>query len=72
MNYLIKYTQYSCAGTVLCSGTMRVKNKPNEFVAKASLEDYLKRKHPDAGNLFVHDCKEDWAGRFSDIFPWFK
>jgi hypothetical protein len=72
MNWIVRYTQYSVAGTVIADGQIRVKNRPNRFVAQCSLEDYLKRKHPDAGKLIIHECATDSVSIFGDIFQWFK
>jgi hypothetical protein len=36
--------------------TIRVKNKSSKFIAKCSLEEYLKRKHKSFRSLTIHSC----------------
>ncbi|MEI7487948.1 MAG: hypothetical protein WCJ72_11165 [Chryseobacterium sp.] len=57
--YVIEYKCYDSKGVMMKSGTMRVKNKTNDFVAKCSLENHLKRKLPNMDKLIVLSCKVD-------------
>lgn len=81
-NFLITYNLSikNEDGTVesLNGKIMRVKNKPNEFFALVSLEDYLKKKY---GNRFVAmsvvKCDKDYGlSDFYNLFgqdnPFFK
>lgn len=69
MNYRIKYEVTLSSGTLLGKEII-VKNKPNELIAKVSLEDYLKRKHGDSFiKLIINDCKEDYLS--SAFMDWF-
>lgn len=69
MNYRIKYQVYLTTGNLLDKEII-VKNKPNELIAKVSLEDYLKRKHGDSFiRLFINDCREDYLS--STFMDWF-
>lgn len=65
-NYIINYTARDRKGNVLKAGKMRVKNKANKFMAQVKFEEYLKRKHPNFGQLVVHDCRED--NPFNELF----
>lgn len=69
MNYRIKYEVTLSSGT-LSGKEIIVKNKPNELIAKVSLEDYLKKKHgANFIRLIINDCKEDYFNSsFADIF----
>ena len=49
---------------VLKSGTITIKNKENELIAKCSLEDYLRRKY---GNDFIDLIITKCTQSFSDI-----
>jgi hypothetical protein len=59
MNFLINYQVLNSKGHVIKNGTMRVKNKPSEFVAKCELEIYLKKTVDGFVRLIVVTCKED-------------
>lgn len=69
MNYRIKYEVILSSGTLLGKEII-VKNKPNELIAKVSLEDYLKKKHgANFIRLIINDCEEDYFNSsFADIF----
>jgi len=66
-NFLIAYTWYDIHGSFGDKGKIKVKNKPSEFVAKCSLENFLKRKNPSFGRLEIHSCREYIATIFGDI-----
>ena len=74
MNFLIKYEIKDIHGFTIKSGTMRVKNKANKFVAKCSLENYFKNKHADFYEMIVHSCVNDnqFFNNFNEIFKGFK
>lgn len=75
MNYRIKYQVYLTTGSLLDKEIV-VKNKNNEFFAKVSLEDYLKRRHgKDFIKLIITECIEDYSSAFTDWFitgKWFR
>lgn len=58
-NYLIKYKVYSSIDVVLRQGTMRVRNKANEFTAKVGLESHLRKIVPAFNRLEVESCIEE-------------
>ena len=64
--YIIKYTLYDAAGGIIKDGKIKVKNKPNEFTAKCSLEDYMKKKYPNCTRIVIHSCYSD--NGISDFF----
>ncbi len=59
MNYLIKYSLTNKQGTIIKQGTMKVKNKESEYVARVRFMEFLKRKNPDYGELLIHKCEID-------------
>lgn len=67
VNFLIEYTWYDFHGNIGHKGKIKVKNKPNAFVAKCSLENFLKKKNPSFGRLEIHSCKEYISTLFGDI-----
>ena len=68
-NYIIDYICYSNGGIVLHDGKMRVKNRPSDFAAKCSLEDFLKRKYENFGRLVIRSCIIDLGiPGFGDFF----
>ena len=69
MTYLIKYTIFDQKGGIIKIGKMRVKNKPNELVAKCSLETFLKKKYPAMVRMVVHSCEPDTG---QDIFDFLR
>jgi hypothetical protein len=56
-NYVIEYLAYNSQGTLIKSGKIRAKNKDNNFVAKAGLEDHFKRSLDSFSRLEVKSCK---------------
>ena len=67
--YIIEYEAQAKNGTVLKSGTIKVKNKTSSIQAQISLEGYLKRKVNGFSRLIVKSCKEDsFSAIFGDIF----
>lgn len=70
MNYLIKYSVYSVEGNLLKEGTIRAKNKQNEFIAKVKFEEYLKMKYPKLDKVIMHSCVEDIdiLNQFNSLF----
>lgn len=59
MNYLIKYSVYSVEGDLIKEGTIRAKNKQNEFMAKVKFEEYLKMKYPKLDKIIMHSCTQE-------------
>lgn len=64
--FLIEVVVYDVQDFVLFEGTMRAKNKENEFVAKCGLEEHLKKKHATFDRMVVKSCKEE--NPFNNIF----
>ncbi len=65
-DYIIEYSAYDKAGTIIKSGKMRVKRKLSELDAKIKFEGYLKTKLPTFNRLVVHKCYIDSI--FGNIF----
>jgi len=72
--YLIEYVVYDKDNRIIKEGTIRVKNQPNDFIAKVKLEKYLQKKYNNFGSLYVKSCTLDIpnlfgsSNMFKDIF----
>ena len=69
MTFRINFTLYDSGNQILKTGTFRVKNKPNMFIAKCAFDDFLRRKYSDYNRLVIHKCKEEFINPFESIFP---
>lgn len=71
--FIITYSAFNAAGKLIASGKMRVKNRMSPFHAKASFEEYLKKKHANFHRLVIHTCNvETILGEMQDkIFDLF-
>ena len=68
MNFLITYNVV-LDNEILYDKQIKVKNKSSEFIAKCSLEDYLKKKHGDLfRQLIITNCSQDTEITVDDIF----
>lgn len=65
MNYIIKYSFYGNVNII--NKKMRIKNKPNEFMVKASFSNYIEKKYG-KGKLVIHSCQTDIPDFFNNIF----
>lgn len=54
--FTIVYTCYNIKSEPFKDGKIHVKNKYSEFDAKCSLENYLKKKHPELVRLVITSC----------------
>lgn len=69
--YKIKYYFFLTDGTKVTKSPMKVKNCDSHLQAKIRLEDYLKKRNPEFGNLVVTECMVDYGGNVDDIFSTF-
>lgn len=72
MTFIIDYYVVLNTETVY-NKQIKVKNKDNEFIAKCSLEDYLKRKYgTNFKQLVITNCRKDILESFNQIFGGFR
>ena len=66
--FIIDYEVFDIDNISIKKGQIKVKNKPSEFVAKCSLEGYLKKKYHNFHRLIIHKCVKDYIGIFNSMF----
>ena len=59
LTYLITYYVLSIEGKPVKEGTIKCKNRDNEFDAKVQLEKHLQKKVPNFHRLVITSCKLD-------------